>query len=224
MQKLCFKKIKICMLSLLCFFLIACGPSEEKVAQAQEKYTELLEIHNEVVEAHNGVANATLDEALIALQDKITVIENYNLKEMKDAEIDLLIETMNSLIASYQEYHEALIAIRAAEDAAILIPIPIAVTNDTGFSFSSLSLYEQGSAQTAVNVLETLSTLDPKQSMTGLLILRDVNNTPWILSLTNAEGQAFELTLPVETYSEEGISLHLTYNSENATLEIEKEE
>lgn len=221
MQKLCLKKIKIGLLSLLCFFLIACGPSEEKVSQAQEKYTELAKIHNEVVEAHKGVSDASLDEALIALQDKVNVIENYNLQEMKDEEIDLLIETMDSLIASYQEYQEALLTIRAAEDAAILIPIPVVVTNDTQVSFTSLSLYEENSAQTAVNVLETLSSLDPKQSVTGLVIQRDVDNTPWILSLTSSEGQVFELTLPVETYSEEGISLHLIYNSEEGKLIIE---
>lgn len=211
----------------ICFsFLLfaACGPSDEKIAQAQQKYSELTETHNNVVEAHKGVSDNSLDEALTALADKVASIEDYNLQEMKDEEIDLLIQTMDSLIASYDEFMATLTDIKDKEDAAVLIPIPVTLINDTGFYFSGLSLYEQGSLETPADVLESLSPLEPGQTLTGLLIQRNVDNTPWLLTLSDTDGGEWEFILSVENYQESGITLHLFYDSQESELTIEKEE
>ena len=203
---------------LLCCSLTGCGPSEEKILEAQQKYAELTSIHNAVVEAHQNVSDASLDAELTAMQDKTTAITEYNLQEMKDEEIDTLIKTMDSLIASYQEYQTSLTEIKAQEEAAVLIPIPVTLTNNTGFSFTSISLCEEGNHDTHTNVLENLSALNPTQTLTGLLIQRDVDNTPWQLILTDTEGTTRELSIPAENYTEEGVTLYLTYDSESATL------
>lgn len=221
MQKRFILSFTICFLFL---FLTACGPSEEKIAQAQQKYSELAETHNNVVEAHKSISDNSLDEALTALADKVTIVGNYNLQEMKDEEIDLLIQTMDSLIDSYDEFMTALTDIKGKEDAAVLTPIPVTLINDTGFYFSGLSLFEQGSLETPANVLESLPPLEPGQSLTGLLIQRNVDNTPWLLTLSDTDGGAWEFSLPVENYEEEGITLRLLYNSQESELTIEREE
>lgn len=221
MQKRFILSFTICFLFL---FLTACGPSEEKIAQAQQKYSELAETHNSVVEAHKSISDNSLDEALTALADKVTIVGNYNLQEMKDEEIDLLIQTMDSLIDSYDEFMTALTDIKGKEDAAVLTPIPVTLINDTRFYFSGLSLFEQGSLETPANVLESLPPLEPGQSLTGLLIQRNVDNTPWLLTLSDTDGGAWEFSLPVENYEEEGITLRLLYNSQESELTIEREE
>ena len=87
-----YKKItSLFIICCLCVFVTACGPSEEKVAQAQQKYAQLAEIHNQVVEAHNNVDNNSLDEALTELREKITEVEGYNLAEMDDIRFGFLL-------------------------------------------------------------------------------------------------------------------------------------
>ena len=204
----------------LCLFLTACGPSEEKVTQAQQKYTELIEMHNQVVDAHDKVSDGSLDQSLTELREQITVIEGYDLTEMKDEEIDALIDTMDSLIDSYNESLVKLTYILEKENAELITTIPVTVINNTSFTFSSLTLSQKGDTSYRVNILDELSDLVPEQSLTGLMIYRNVQNTPWILTITNTEDTSFELTLPVEDYSEEGVHLSLVYDSETGELQI----
>lgn len=214
------RSVILLMLLVFCFSLTSCGPSDEKVAQAQAKYGELSDAHDAVVEAHKLIADTSYDETLTTLRKEAIALNNYNLEEMKDEEIDTLIQTMDSMIGTYDEYLNALTEIKAQEDAAVLVTIPVTLTNNTSFSFSELSLYEQGDTTAAANMLANLTPLAPSQTLTGLFIQRDVDNTPWGFVLTDTEGAKWELPLSVEDYTEEGISLALTYDSETETLSI----
>ena len=204
----------------LTFLLTACGgPSAEKIAQAQDTYSNLVAIHNRVVSAHKQIEDDSLDDKLVALGEKITQVNTYNLNEMKDEEIDMLIDTMNSIINTYEEYLTAINDIRDSEDAAVLTPINVSLINDTGLTFAGLSLHQKGSVQN-VNILENLSGFMPKQRLAGLVIYRDVQNTPWVLELVSEEGNLYEISLPVKDYPEDGCVLTLTYDSEKDALLI----
>lgn len=204
----------------LCLTLAACQPSEEKIAQAQEKYAQLTQVHNQVVEAHTGVEDDSLDEELIALQEKTREMESHNLAEMKDEEIDQLIQTMDGLISDYEEYRAALSNIKGEEEAAVITSITLALVNHTEFSFSGLKLCEKGDNGPHVNILDELEPFLPQQSLTGLIIQRDVDNTPWILVLTDTEGGEFQVELPVGEYPEEGASLALIWDGEQSQMKV----
>lgn len=226
------KLLQVILTGVCCFSLVACGPSEEKVLQAQQKYVELTEKHNKVVEAHNAVSDNSYDEQLMELRAKIDEVEVYNLNDMEDEEIDLLIQIMDTLIASYNEFEAVLIDVKAKEDAEIIVTIPVTIENKTGKAISSLELYEQGNEKARINVLENLTPLESGQTLTGLMILRDAENTPWILNLKSAEvtdekkaakedGAAelqAELKLPVEEYTESGKKLILAFDEEAQTI------
>ena len=171
-------------------------------------------MHNQVVEVHEKVKDDSLDKELAALRERANEMESYNLAEMEDEEIDQLIQAMDSMIADYEGYLTALSEIKDEEEAAVLTTITLALTNQTGFSFGEIHLYEKGDVGTHVNVLGDMGTLAPQQSLTGLMIQRDVDNTPWILFLADESGNEFELELPVGEYSGEVVSLDLSYDEE----------
>lgn len=202
----------------MCFCLAACGPSKEKIAQAQQKYTALVELNNQVVQAHRKVEDNSLDGELVDLRNRIEELETYNLSEMKDEEIDALIGTMDDLKDSYENYLEALVDIKGKEEAAVLTTIPVTLTNETELSFSDICLYEKGSGSVHANILEELDVLDPGRILAGLAIRRDVDNTPWVLTLRDTEGAEYEIELPVEAYTEEGVGLEIVYDEEGGTL------
>lgn len=200
---------------ILCFLLTGCGgPSDEKIAQAQETYTLLIETHNQVVDAHKHISDNSLDDQLSALADKITKLEEFNLSEMKDADIDVLIENMNSMIASYEEHLKTIENIKGAEDAAVLVPIPLTFTNATDQTFQKLFLYEKNDSSHKFDVLEGTSGFNPGQALTGIVISRDVSDTPWILELENSDGSVSEIELSVKDFSEDGESLTITCEPE----------
>lgn len=200
---------------ILCFLLTGCdGPSDEKIAQAQETYTHLIETHNQVVDAHKHISDNSLDDQLSALADKITKLEEFNLSEMKDADIDVLIENMNSMIASYEEHLKTIEKIKGTEDAAVLVPIPLTFTNATDQTFQKLFLYEKNDSSHKFDVLEGTSGFNPGQALTGIVISRDVSDTPWILELENSDGSVSEIELSVKDFSEDGESLTITCEPE----------
>lgn len=200
--------------------LTACGgPSAEKIAQAQDTYSNLVAIHNRVVSAHKQIEEDSLDEKLVALGEKIAQVNTYNLNDMNDDEIDMLIDTMDSIINTYEEYLTAINNIRDTENAAILTPINISLINDTNLTFVGLSLHQKGTIEN-VDLLETLSGFMPAQRMAGLVIYRDVQNTPWVLELVSEDGSLYELNLSVKDYSEDGRVLTLTYDSEKDAILI----
>lgn len=209
-----------CVMAASTLLLTACGgPSAEKIAQAQDTYSNLVAIHNRVVSAHRQIEDDSLDEKLVALGEKITQVNTYNLNDMSDEEIDMLIDTMDSIIDTYEEYLTAINDIRDTENAAILTPINISLINDTNLTFVGLSLHQKGSIQNA-DLLETLSGFMPAQRMAGLVIYRDVQNTPWVLELVSEDGSLYELNLSVKDYSEDGCVLTLTYDSEKDAILI----
>ena len=209
-----------CVMAASTLLLTACGgPSAEKIAQAQDTYSNLVTIHNRVVSAHRQIEDDSLDEKLVALGEKITQVNTYNLNDMNDEEIDMLIDTMDSIIDTYEEYLTAINDIRDTENAAILTPINISLINDTNLTFVGLSLHQKGSIQNT-DLLETLSGFMPAQRMAGLVIYRDVQNTPWVLELVSEDGSLYELNLSVKDYSEDGCVLTLTYDSEKDAILI----
>lgn len=209
-----------CVMTAFALLLTACGgPSAEKIAQAQDTYSNLVSIHNRVVSAHRQIEDDSLDEKLVALGEKITQVNTYNLNDMSDEEIDMLIDTMDSIIDTYEEYLTAINDIRDTENAAILTPINISLINDTNLTFVGLSLHQKGTIQNA-DLLETLSGFMPAQRMAGLVIYRDVQNTPWVLELVSEDGSLYELNLSVKDYSEDGCVLTLTYDSEKDAILI----
>lgn len=209
-----------CVMTAFALLLTACGgPSAEKIAQAQDTYSNLVSIHNRVVSAHRQIEDDSLDEKLVALGEKITQVNTYNMNDMNDEEIDMLIDTMDSIIDTYEEYLTAINDIRDTENAAILTPINISLINDTNLTFVGLSLHQKGTIEN-VDLLETLSGFMPAQRMAGLVIYRDVQNTPWVLELVSEDGSLYELNLSVKDYSEDGCVLTLTYDSEKDAILI----
>ena len=209
-----------CVMTAFALLLTACGgPSAEKIAQAQDTYSNLVTIHNRVVSAHRQIEDDSLDEKLVALGEKITQVNTYNLNDMNDEEIDMLIDTMDSIIDTYEEYLTAINDIRDTENAAILTPINISLINDTNLTFVGLSLHQKGTIEN-VDLLETLSGFMPAQRMAGLVIYRDVQNTHWVLELVSEDGSLYELNLSVKDYSEDGCVLTLTYDSEKDAILI----
>ncbi|MGN0376865.1 MAG: hypothetical protein ACI4ED_04445 [Suilimivivens sp.] len=215
---------KILSLFIICsfsFLAAACGPSDEKVLEAQEKYVQLVEIHNQVVEARKDIEDDSLDKSLTQSREQISGLEEYNLAEMKDEEIDELIQNMDALIASYEGALETISDIKEEEEAAMLVTVPVSVENSTSFSFTTLKLYEKGDLGNHANVLEGMDCLAAGQAVAGLLVQKDVDNTPWVLTLSDTEGNEYEFEISVSEYGEDGVALKLVYDSAEGALNLE---
>lgn len=217
-QKFNIKPTLLILCALLSILFTGCGPSEEKITQAQELYAQLADLHNQVVDAHKGISDDSLDQDLIALSEKVEQIGQYDLNEFKDEQIDLLMESMHSIMDSYEGYLETISQIKEKETAAVLTSIPVTLSNNTEFTFQTLQLYSLDDPSQNSNVLEDTSGFAPGQTITGLMIYRDVPSTPWNLVLESVDGTSYALELPVKEYNESGVTLTLTYDSETKEI------
>lgn len=217
MNRRLFSIILICS---LCFIFTACGPSDEKMAEAQQKYAELVEAHNQAVEMHKNIDDNSMDNDLVRLREKISEVEAYDLTKMKDEEIDILIQIMDTLITSYEDLSSELTNIKREKDAAILVAIPLSITNQTDYFFTELRLYESGDVDIHENVLGGMGNFEVGETLTGLVVQRDVNNTPWIIELQDENGSSYTLELAVEEYDEEGAKLILYYDEEKREIDL----
>ncbi len=215
--------IALCVMALCMLFLTACGPSEDKIIQAQSTYRNLINTHNAVVAAHAEIKDNSLDEELTALAASIPEIESYNLYEMTDAQIDSLIGTMNTIMDSYAGYLKTIGDIKSAEEAAVLIPVHITLKNETDTTFTGLALYEKNASDENVTSLESLSGFAPDQEMIGLTIYKNSSNTPWIVSLTDKNIEASASDDSTEDVSEEDASNESASDEDQDTSEEDKE-
>lgn len=202
-------------------FLTACGPSKDKIAQAQAKYRELVATHNQVAEAHKEIEDDSLNEELKELSLEVNKLTGYNLYEMTDEDIDELISTMDILNNSYSSYLKEIGTIKLSEDAGELESISFTLINGTDNVFNHLRLMEKGETDLVTDVLESVDGFLPGQEIMGLTVFRDVDNTPWVLSLTvssdEGEEQNIEIDIEVSELPLEGASLKIVSQFDEIT-------
>jgi len=217
-------------LAAVMLFLTGCKGNEEKIIEAQKKYQTLLAIHNQVVEAHDGIANNSLDKELNIITGQMSELTQYNLYEMTDEEMDILIETMDIMNESYSNYLKTIGEIKVSEDAAFLKPILFSLENATDMTFISLTLMERGETDLVSNALESSSGLDGGQVISGLTIYADADNTPWIMTLIKTDGVSeegnveYKFTIDPLEMNDNGTVLVLIYDPETNSLNLEKRE
>ena len=223
-------KMKKCFIALILLVsaisLTACGPSKATIAEAQDKYQELLATHNQVAESYATIEEGSLNNELQAMSDKVSELTEYNLYEMTDDEIDALIDTMNSMITSYSDYLKTIGEIKIVEEKTLLTPYVFSVTNDTHLVFSGLSLSERGESDLVSDALLGTAGLNPGQTLAGLTVYRDAENTPHVmtLSVNDEEGieiNSYKLVIDNEVLPESGAKLHLKWNEETAEVYLE---
>lgn len=223
MKKIITTGLLICIMT---FLVAGCGANEEKIASAQEKYRNLVEFHNQIVEEHAAINDNSLDKELGNIESQMRELTDYNLYEMSDEELDMLMEVMDIITESYTNYRKTISEIKYSEDAAYLRPIVFSITNNTDLVFTSLSLIPDGDANSATNTLDMQEGFKRGQEILGLTIYADVNNSPWVLSLKRynaGEGEdevIYKVTLDPKVMAEGNNSYELTHDVETDTILI----
>jgi len=210
---------------IICILLLsACGPSKEKILEAQATYKELVNTHNQVVEAYAAIDDNGLDNELRTLSTKVDEFADYNLYDMKDEDIDILIKTMSDLNSSYSDYLKTIGEIRITEEEAVLNRIGFSVCNESGISIDTLSLMEEGESDLVSDALMD-RTLRNGQYLEGLAIYRDVDMTPWVLMLSYSDGDIQKeeiIVLDESLLDEDGSVLYIKYNANREMMYLEK--
>jgi len=214
-------------LMLMMSFLTGCGASKAKISEAQSKYQELIATHNQVAEAYALIEEDTLGPELQAMSDRINELKEYNLYELTNEEIDALIETMDSINNSYSDYLKTIGEIKVDEDNASLTPYSFTLVNDTNIIFSGLTIMESGEKDLVTDVLKDTEGLTAGGSLSGLTVHRDVDETPWLLTLSVADEEdnpsdEYQLILDKDMLSEDGVTLYIKWNEEDSAVYLSK--
>lgn len=200
--------------------LTSCSVSKDKIAEAQSKYRELVSAHNAVVEAHKEIKDSSLDEELGKFEEKLDDLLKFDLNSMKTEDIDSLISSMGELLDEYKDYLVKIEDIRTEETARVLTVIPLTLKNDTDITFISLALKEVGDDSQVTDILDAEHPFAPSNEITGLNIHRDVDNTPWLLIMTDSEGNSYEFPINSANYDENGDDLILAVDEMSGEITL----
>lgn len=214
------------LICLMTFLVAGCGANEEKIASAQEKYRNLVEFHNQIVEEHAAINDNSLDKELGNIENQMRELTDYNLYEMSDEELDMLMEVMDIIDESYTNYRKTISEIKYSEDAAYLRPIVFSLINNTDLVFTSLSIMPEGDNNTASDSLDMQEGFKRGQEILGLTIYADVNNSPWVMTLKRynaGEGEdevIYQVTLDPKVMTESNSCYAITHDMETDTILI----
>ena len=220
------KRILFCIFTMIMTMalLTGCGASSKKIAEAQKKYQELLAVNNQVAEVYNEIHDDSLQSELEALSAKVDELKEYNLKNMKNSEIDVLIDTMNSIDEAYSGYLKALGEIKVSEDAVALERIDFEVKNETEYVFVSLELMEEGDKDYISNAIADTEGLWPNGRVAGLSIYRDAEGTPWIMTVKRLDGEeevSYSFVLDEEKLNTPNTTLYIRHNPDTDEMYVD---
>ena len=209
------KKLLIALLTVLIFALSSCGPDDDKIMEAQKAYRELISAHNRTVEAHAEIMSPELDDELAAMENEVRSLDSENLYDMSEDDLAAFTEHMNELRDRYGEYLVTIDEIRASEEAGKTVQTSFSLKNGTYITFTGLTLQKEGASGNATDVLSSLSPLEPEGELTGLSVYRDVNNTPWIMTLHSGT-DSYELSIDPSSLKDSGTTLTIVIENEDA--------
>ena len=195
-------------------FLVACGPSKEKMAQLQQACDLLYGARQEAEESYGELTDDTLGTDISSLAKQADRIKTTNFHKMNDEEADAMLPEITALTTSYGTLQakidqEAKKEKDAAEAARGVTEVPAWITNETGQTLKALLLTDK-SAGAKEDLLVQGQSLAPGQTLMGVVITVQKTSSAWSLTATTDTGETLSFDqLDFTEAGTDGISLIL---------------
>ena len=179
--------------ALAAILLIGCGPSEEKLAEAEEARTLLIQSRDAAQETYLDITDdsnkATLDE----LSQKVAEIEAVDFNKMSDKKIDELLPTINELTASYQNMGKEMsdvlqVETETREERAKHEEASVYFVNKTGLNLTKIVLHDLTRDTYSDNYLKDGSGLLDGYTLLGVTLDIYSDSSDWEFVVTDEGG------------------------------------
>lgn len=168
--------------------------SDEKLMICKDLYNDVVEKHNDVIKVYSSISSDQFDNELNAFQEELNGIGEYNLSEMDDNSIDLLISDLKDRLDNYDKLLSEF-NLLDSRDKHIETPNCFSVTfvNNTGLDLYELYFYNISKDNDRINLLSnSIDMLSGYGTFSIINIYADNMNTVWKLEVMDESGNVIE--------------------------------
>ncbi|MCR5671352.1 MAG: hypothetical protein K6G10_10140 [Butyrivibrio sp.] len=207
----------------LAAILVACGPSDEKLAEAEEARTILLGAKEAAEETYLDITQSDEKARLDELGESLKTYEEMDFTKMRDKKIDEVLPAMKELTESYQQLGSSLSDVLKKENAerqeqAKNHRTETFIINKTGLNLTEIRLHDITKDELSDNFLKEGSTLETGYTVMGTALMIREDSSEWEFVVKDEAGT--EHSLPCENLKgawDKGVSITLTYDSKADT-------
>ena len=232
------KLLKTIILAALGAVLTACGPSEEKLSEAEEARSELVSARQIAEETFLDITDASNEEKLDELSKKAAEIEAMDFSKLNDKKLDELLPSINELTDEYRTIETDLAGVlneetKEREEKAKHIKRDVYFINKTGMNLTGLLLHDKTMDAYSDNFIGSEAMLKNGYSLMGVTLDIYEDSSEWEFVATSDGGMEYFFTcgnLKELDESEVTIVLHYDADTKEGTAgiptkeEIEEEE
>ena len=212
--------------AMMAVLLVACGPSDEKLAEAEEARNLLAQAKQAAEDTYLDVSDTSQRSLLDSLSDKEAEIELLDFTKMNDKKIDEVLPTITELTESYQNIGKELSGVLTSEtqikeEKAKHKGLEVYFINKTGMNLSKIVLHDISANTYSDNFIGDGVTLQSGYTLMGVTLDIYSDSSEWEFIITDDAGT--EYTLSCDSLKGEdlkGASIVLNYDSTAAIGEV----
>ena len=203
----------------MAFLLVACGPSEEKLAEAEKARNLLVEAKQTAEDTYLDVSDTSLRASLDELAGKEAEIEAIDFTKLNDKKIDELLPSITELTENYQnlgkELSETLTGeTQIREEKAKHTGVDAYFINKTGMNISKVVLHDLSADTYSDNFLGDGVILQDGYTLMGVALDIYADSSDWEFVITSDVGTEYTLSCEsLKGHELDGASIVLSYDS-----------
>ncbi len=213
----------IILTALLAAALTACGPSDEKLMEAETAKGLLLEAKESAENTYLDISDTSQRAALDELALKVSEIEALDFSKMNDKKIDEVLPAISEITAGYQDIQGGLSDTLKAEtqirqEAEKHAEIEVYFVNKTGMNISGIVLHDIAKDITSDSFLGDGVILGNGYTLMGAVFDIYKDSSSWELIVTDDAGTEYSFACDDLKGKElKGAAVVLTYDKETGT-------
>lgn len=211
--------------ALMAVLLVACGPSDEKLAEAEEARNLLAQAKQTAEDTYLDVSDTSQRSILDSLSEKEAEIEQLDFTKMNDKKIDEILPSIAELTESYQNIGKELSGVLTSEtqikeEKAKHKGLEVYFINKTGMNLSKILLHDISANTYSDNFIGDGVVLQNGYTLMGVSLDIYSDSSEWEFVITDDAGTEYNLSCEsLKGEDLEGASVVLSYDSATATGE-----
>lgn len=210
---------------IMAVLLVACGPSDEKLSEAEEARSLLVAAKQTAEDTYLDVSDTSQRIALDELAEKEAEIEQLDFKKLNDKKIDEILPGIAELTESYQNIGKELSGVladetRVREEKAKHTGLDIYFINKTEMNLSKIVLHDLTADTYSENYIKDGVVLQSGYTLMGVTLDIYSDSSEWEFVITDDAGTEYILSCEsLKGQSIDGASIVLTYDQAEAVGE-----
>lgn len=182
-------------------FLVACGPSDEKLSEAENARNALLQAKEAAYESYLDITDSSKKARLEELEKQVEEIEETDFTKLSDKKIDEVLPTITSLTEEYQSLQTGFAEIldeetKEKELAEQTVRISVYLSNKTEKAVHEVMLHDLTKDTYSDNLLADSGALEAGYTLMGVVLDVDKDSTDWEIVFKDESGTTNSVTAP----------------------------